>query len=125
MGDNRLMSSFAHALVPVVRAGLLFANAAAAAGQDRSIADVLSFLVTNQAVPTAAIIKDREAADATRDTMARALLVELATLPLATSSSAFTYRFKPSLGTLDRLAHSFGPFLVDRAITTGRGQISG
>ncbi len=86
--------------------------------------DVLSFLVTNQAVPTADLIKDRQAAEATRDTIARALLIELTTLPIATSSGAFTYRFNPSLGTLDQLAQSFGPFLVDRAVTTGKGQVS-
>jgi len=94
-----------------------------AGAQERSIRDILSFLVTSQAVPTADVAKDREAADATRDTLARAMLVELATLPLPTSSSAFTYRFNPELGTLVRLSESFGPFLVDRAITAGTGQV--
>ena len=97
---------------------------ATAAGQTRTLTDVLSFLLTSQAVQTADVIKDREAAAATSDTLARALLLELATLPIATSSGAFTYRFNPSLGTLDRLAQSFGPFLVDRAVTTGRAQTS-
>ena len=92
--------------------------------QERSIRDILSFLVTNQAVPTADLVKDLEAAEATRDTIARALLVELAALPLATSASAFTYRFNPALGILDRLAQSFGPFFVDRAVTAGRRQVS-
>ncbi len=100
------------------------AGPAVAHAQESSIRDILSFLVINQAVPTADVIKDREAADATRDTIARALLVELAALPLAAAPSAFTYRFNPALGTLDRLAQSFGPFFIDRAVTAGRGQIS-
>jgi hypothetical protein len=85
---------------------------------------VLTFLMTTQAVQTADVVRDREAAMATRDTIARALLLELGTLPIASSSSAFTYRFDPDLGTLNRLAQSFGPFLVDRAVTTGAAQIS-
>jgi hypothetical protein len=113
-----------HAAV-VVCACLIVASADAAHAQERPIRDILSFLVTNQAVPTADVVKDVEAAEATRDTIARALLVELATLPLATSASAFTYRFNPALGTLDRLAQSFGPFFVDRAVTAGRRQVSG
>lgn len=105
-------------------AGLLLAQPAPADAQDRSLRDILSFLVTNQAVPTADVVKDVEAAEATRDTIARALLLELATLPLATSPGAFTYRFNPALGTLERRAHSFGPFFVDRAVTAGRRQVS-
>jgi hypothetical protein len=97
---------------------------AASHAQQQTMRDVLSFLVTNQAVPTADLIRDQQAAEATRDTLADALLTELAALPIATSSGAFTYRFNPTLGTLDRLAESFGPFLVDRAVTTGRGQVS-
>jgi hypothetical protein len=108
----------------VVCACLVVAPTGAAQAQERSIRDILSFLVTNRAVPTADVVRDVEAAEATRDTIARALLVELATLPLATSGSAFTYRFNPALGTLDRLAQSFGPFFVDRAVTAGRRQVS-
>lgn len=105
-------------------AGLFLAQARPAQAQDRSLRDILSFLVTNQAVPTADVVKDVEAAEATRDTIARALLLELAALPLATSPSAFTYRFNPALGTIERRAHSFGPFFVDRAVTAGRRQVS-
>ena len=103
---------------------LFVAYPSAAAGQDRSLTDVLTFLMTTQAVQTADVVRDREAATATRDTLARALLLELATLPIASSSSAFTYRFDPALGTLNRLAQSFGPFSVERAATTGAGQVS-
>ena len=80
--------------------------------------------MTTQAVQTADVVRDREAAMATRDTIARSLLLELATLPIASSSSAFTYRFDQRLGTLNRLAQSFGPFIVDRAVTAGAKQVS-
>lgn len=126
--DRRQLSgthcSFHAVVIPLAWIGCILAHVSPAAAQDRSMRDVLSFLVTNQTVPTADVVKDREAAEATLDTLGRAMLVDLATLPLATSSSAFTYRFNPSLGTVDRLAHSFGPFLVDRADTTGSRQMA-
>jgi hypothetical protein len=92
--------------------------------QTPSARDVLSFLMTTQGVQTDDIVKDQEAAEATRDTVARALLLELATLPLTTSSGAFSYRFNPAIGTVERVAQSFGPLFVDRGITGGRGQSS-
>ena len=92
--------------------------------QDPSVRDVLSFLVTNQQVQTGDFVKDRAAAEATRDTIARALLVELATLPISTSSGGFTYRLNPALGTIERVSQTFGPFFVDRAVTAGRRQSS-
>jgi hypothetical protein len=111
-------------LIALACVGLNAMTSTAAAAQQRSMREVLSFLVTNQAIPTADVIKDREAAEATLETLGGAMLVDVATLPLASSSSAFTYRFSPALGTLERLAQSFGPFLVDRAVTTGRRQIT-
>jgi hypothetical protein len=92
--------------------------------QTASVRDVLSVLMTNQDVPTADFVRDRQAAEATRDTVARALLVELATLPITTSSGGFSYRLNPSLGTVERVTRSFGPFFVDRATTAGRNQAS-
>ena len=103
---------------------LLVACPSAAFGQDRSLTDVLTFLMTTQAVQTADVVRDREAALATSDTIARSLLLELATLPIASSSSAFSYRFDQRLGTLNRLAQSFGPFIVDRAVTAGAKNVS-
>ena len=97
---------------------------ATARAQTPSAREVLSFLMTTQGVQTDDIVKDQEAAEATRDTVARALLVELATLPLTTSSGAFSYRFNPAIGTVERVAQSFGPLFVDRGITGGRGQSS-
>jgi hypothetical protein len=90
----------------------------------QSVREVLSFLLTNQAVRTGDIEKDAEATAATRDTISRALLIELATLPISTSSSGFTYLFNSELGTRERASSSFGPFFVERALTSGRNQMS-
>ena len=90
----------------------------------QTMRDVLSFLLTNQAVRTGDIEKDAEATAATRDTISRALLIELATLPISTSSSGFTYLFNSELGTRERASSSFGPFFVERALTSGRNQMS-
>ena len=95
-----------------------------AQAQNPSAGDVLSFLVTHQAVATGDFVKDQMAAAATRDTLARALLVELASVPLTTSSGGFNYRFNPTLGTFERATQGFGPFFVDRAATAGQGQAS-
>src|SRR4051812_1201016 len=89
-------------------------------------ADVISFLVTNPptGVKTEDFQKDQAAAAATRDTITRALLVSLATVPIATSSSGFVYRLNPELGTMGRVSDSFGTFFVERASTSGRGRVS-
>jgi hypothetical protein len=102
-------------------AALLCASPAAHA---QSVADVLTFLVTNQGVQTGSVERDREAALATSNTISRALLANLATLPVASSSSGFLYRLNPELGTVERATQNFGPFFVERALTAGKGQIS-
>jgi hypothetical protein len=102
-------------------AALLCATPAA---QAQSVADVLTFLVTNQGVQTGSVERDREAALATSNTISRALLANLATLPVATSSSGFLYRLNPELGTVERATQNFGPFFVERALTAGKGQVS-
>src|SRR5262245_52148741 len=88
------------------------------AQEPASARDVLSFLTTHQAVQTGDFVRDQRAAEATRDTLGRALTVELATLPITTSTSGFTYRFDPELGTAVRVTEGFGPFFVDRASTS-------
>jgi hypothetical protein len=105
--------------------------AAAAPAQETSAdvktpADVISFLVTNPptGVDTKDFQKDQEAAAATRDTITRALLMNLVTVPIATSSSGFVYRLDPELGTMTRVSDSFGTFFVERAMTSGRGRTS-
>jgi hypothetical protein len=94
----------------------------AGAGAQQTMSDVLSFLITSQAVQTGDAARDRAAAEATRDTLSRGILAALATLPLTSSSSGFTYRFNPELGTMERASESFGPFFLERAQTSGRGR---
>jgi hypothetical protein len=103
-------------------AGTLCAAPRTAGAQ--SVADVLTFLVTNQGVQTGSVERDREAALATSATISRALLANLATLPVPTSSSGFLYRLNPELGTVERTTQNFGPFFVERALTAGKGQVS-
>jgi hypothetical protein len=97
---------------------------AASCAQAQSLADALTFLVTNQSVPTGSVERDRDAAQAASVTISRALLANLSTLPVASSSSAFVYRLNPELGTVERATQTFGPFFLERALTAGRGRAS-
>jgi hypothetical protein len=110
-------------LTTMVLVMLIAASVVPAAAQ-QTPADVISFLVTNQSVQTGDLQKDRAAAEAARDTITRALLVNLATSPIATSSSGFVYRLDPEIGTVSRVSDSFGTFFVERAMTSGRGRAS-
>jgi hypothetical protein len=103
-------------------AAALLLSAPAAAQQ--SVGDALAFLITTQAVDTGDASRDRAAARATSDTLARSIVAALATLPLTSSSGGFSYRFNPALGTVERASESFGPLFVERAITGGSGQLS-
>ena len=94
------------------------------ASAQQTPSSILSFLVTNQSVPTGDFPKDAAAAAATRDTIGRALLVTLASAPIATSSSGFVYRLDPELGTMTRASDTFGSFFVERALTSGEGRFS-
>src|SRR6202049_5295120 len=85
----------------------------------QSVSDVLTFLLTNESVQTGSVERDRNAAQGTRDTISRALLANLATLPVPTSSGGFAYRLSPELGTMERTTQSFGPFFVQRAQPPG------
>src|SRR5581483_6240129 len=96
----------------------------AASASAQTVADALTFLMTNQSVSTGDFARDQSAAEATSSAISRALLSNLATLPVATSSSAFVYRLNPELGTVQRETQTFGPFFVERALTAGRGQAS-
>ena len=89
-----------------------------------TVQDVVGFLVTNRGVETDDFDRDRAAAEATRDTLTRVLLSAIAQQPISTSSSGFTYRLNPMLGTVERASETFGPFFVERALTSGRGQAS-
>src|SRR5215204_4835901 len=89
-----------------------------------TVTDIVSFLVTNQTIPTEDAGSDRAAAEAARDTITRALLVNLTSVPIGTSSSGFLYRLNPELGTVERATESFGGFFVERAFSPGHGRAS-
>jgi hypothetical protein len=89
-----------------------------------TVTEIVSFLVTNRAVPTDDFERDREAAANARETITRALAVNLASVPIATSSSGFLYRLNPRLGTVERATDSFGGFFIERALTPGNGRAS-
>lgn len=110
-------------------AAVLLAMPVCAAAQSTTtetatVRDILSFLVTNRGVVTDDFERDRAAAEATRDTLTRAFVSALATLPVSTSSSGFTYRLNSELGTVERASETFGPLFVERALTSGAGQAS-
>jgi hypothetical protein len=112
-------------LVPVVATLIVAVLPGAAFGQSATtVQDILGRLVTNRGVETEDFDKDREAAEATRATLTRALLSAIAQTPISTSSSGFTYRLNPTLGTVERASETFGPFFVERALTSGAGQAS-
>lgn len=105
---------------------VLVSSAADASAQtsSQSLTDALSFLLTNQSVPTGDFTKDAEAARVTRETITRSLLVELSTLPISSSSPGFVYRLNHDLGTVERASETFGAFFAERSLTAGRGQAS-
>ena len=96
--------------------------AAQNASAQRTLSDVLSFLLTNRAVQTDDFERDAAAAEATRATVSNLLLAELATLPPSLSSVGLAYRLNPTLGTVERASASFGSFFTERSLTAGRGQ---
>jgi hypothetical protein len=52
----------------------------------------------------------------------QAIVSQLATYPLGSSSGGFTYTFDSSLGTYTRSTNSFGPSFAERALTIGKGR---
>ena len=107
---------------------MVFAVAAspAPAEAQQTVSEVLSFLLTNRSIPTGDFVQDARAAAATRDTISTLLRLELSELPVTSSASAFTYRLDRNLGTVVRSSDSFGPFLVERSLTSGllRGSLA-
>ena len=53
-----------------------------------------------------------------------ALTSQLASIPLPSPGSGFTYRFDPGSGTFVRSTRSFGPILAERGETIGRGRLA-
>ena len=108
---------------PMLLLSLLWLGTAPAAAQE-TVGEIIDFLVTNQGVQTGDFERDRAASEAARDTITRALLVNLTSVPLGSSSSGFLYRLNPQLGTMERATQSFGAFFVERALTSGAGRAS-
>jgi hypothetical protein len=102
----------------------LAATSATASAQVATVREIVDLLVTNQSVQTDDFVKDRAAAEAASAALGQALLVSLTTLPTGASSAGFTYRFNPSLGTLERTTTNFGPSFVERAVTSGKGRVA-
>src|SRR5690606_11440607 len=98
--------------------------AAAQTTSSLTVQDVLGFIATNRGVQTDDFDKDEAAAEATRQTLTTALLSSVATLPLTTSASGFSYRLNPAFGTVERATSTFGPSYIERALTAGAGQAS-
>ena len=90
----------------------------------QSITDVLTFLLTNRSIPTGDFVRDEQAAAETSNIVARFLILDVATLPVSSSSGGFTYRLDPTLGTVVQSSESFGPFFAERSLTAGRGRAS-
>jgi hypothetical protein len=63
-------------------------------------------------------------AQATLTQLNRGIAAQLATFPLGSSSSGFTYTFDPALGVFSRSTDSFGPIFAERALTAGKGKFS-
>jgi hypothetical protein len=97
--------------------------AAVAAADAQTLSNQLSTLLTQQQ-PTSILVPDVPAAEATRDTVSRLFSIELANLPVASSSGGFVYRLNPSLGVVERASEGFGPFFTERVLRNGRGQAS-
>jgi hypothetical protein len=53
-----------------------------------------------------------------------ALATQLASIPLPSPASGFTYSFDETTGTFRRSTQSFGPILTDRGETIGRGRLA-
>lgn len=53
-----------------------------------------------------------------------AIVSQLTTFPLGTSSGGFTYTFDPALNIFSRRSESFGPLFAERALTVGRKRAS-
>jgi hypothetical protein len=62
--------------------------------------------------------------EATGETLARAMALEVATAPYGSSSGGFTFTFDLASRTFQRRAGTFGPAFSERALTIGRGKLS-
>jgi hypothetical protein len=106
-------------IVPV----LLLGSADLALAQE-SLSGTLSFLLVNRSIPTGDFARDAQAAAAMRDALIGLIQVEIATVPLSSPASGFTYRLDPELGIHVRASDSFGPFYLERSLTSGARRLS-
>jgi hypothetical protein len=102
---------------------LLLGSARPALAQE-SLSGVLSFLLVNRSIPTGDFARDAQAAAAMRDAVIGLLQAEISTVPLSSPASGFTYRLDPELGIHVRASDSFGPFFLERSLTSGARQMS-
>ena len=63
--------------------------------------------------------------EAAGETLARAIALEVATAPFGSSSGGFTFTFNPATRAFSRRAGTFGPAFSERALTIGKGKLSG
>ena len=54
----------------------------------------------------------------------KALVIQLATFPLGTSSGGFTYTLDPATGAIAPASRSFGPSFAERPLTIGKGKVT-
>src|SRR5687768_5121416 len=111
-------------VTPLLALCILLGGTAGPASAQRSITDVLTFLLTNRSIPTGDFVRDEQAAAETSNIMARFLILDVATLPVSSSSGGFTYRLNSTLGTVVQSSESFGPFFAERSLTAGRNRAS-
>jgi len=52
----------------------------------------------------------------------QALVTQLSTFPIASTSGGFTYQYDASVGSFTRSSESFGPLFTERAQTIGKGK---
>jgi hypothetical protein len=113
-----------HPLTTVVLAAFCVLSVTATA-RAQSVAAGLSSLLTDQTTPPPPpYVRDRAAAEATFGTVAGLFTIELTSMPVASSSGGFVYRFSPTLGTVDRASDSFGPLFTERTLRNGRRHLS-
>ena len=63
--------------------------------------------------------------EASVEALAQAMALEVGTAPSGSSSGGFTFTFDPSIGTFSRRAVTFGPAFSERALTIGKGKLTG
>jgi len=108
----------------VIAALLAFVSIASPRAADaQPLLSRLGALLTEQK-PLESFVPDPSAAAATTATVASLFEIELATLPISTSSGGFVYRLSPTLGTFERASNEFGPIFTERALRNSRGQAS-